>query len=95
MYSPLDQTLTGAGEAVRLTGARATASLFDVLRVPPLGGRWFSAEDDRPGAPLTVVLSERLWRERFGASTTRIAGTRLSASPPTSAAASKRRITFD
>jgi putative ABC transport system permease protein len=67
LYSTLEQTLVGAGDPIRLNGVRATPSLVDVLRVPPGIGRWFSPAEGQPGAALTVVLSDRLWRERFGA----------------------------
>ena len=51
--------------AVRVRGARVTASFFDVLGVPPALGRAFAPGDDRPGAPREVVLSHRLWQERL------------------------------
>lgn len=51
--------------AVRVRGARVTASFFDVLGVPPVLGRAFAPGDDRPGAPRVVVLSHRLWQERL------------------------------
>ena len=59
------RTLTGRGEPERIVGAHATASLMDVLRVPPALGRWFSIEESDAGAPV-VVLSHRLWQRRFG-----------------------------
>jgi putative ABC transport system permease protein len=51
--------------AVRVRGARVTASFFDVLGVPPARGRAFAPGDDRPGAPRVVVLSHRIWQERL------------------------------
>jgi predicted permease len=51
--------------AVRVRGARVTASFFDVLGVPPALGRAFAAGDDRPGASRVVVLSHHLWQERL------------------------------
>ncbi len=51
--------------AVRVRGARVTASFFDVLGVPPALGRAFAPGDDRPGAPRVVVLSHHLWQERL------------------------------
>ena len=51
--------------AVRVRGARVTASFFDVLGVPPARGRTFAPGDDRPGAPRVVVLSHRIWQERL------------------------------
>jgi putative ABC transport system permease protein len=43
-----------------------TASLFDVLRVAPAYGRRILERDERPDAPRVVVLSDRVWRSRFG-----------------------------
>lgn len=57
--------LTGRAEAEHLQGATATASYFKVLGVPPLLGRTFTAEEDRPGGPPVAVLSYRLWRRHF------------------------------
>ena len=52
----------------RLTGANVSASWFSLLGVPPLRGRFFVAGEDQPGAPRVAVLSEKVWRMRFGAS---------------------------
>ncbi len=51
--------------AVRVRGARVTASFFDVLGVRPALGRGFAAGEDRPGAERVVVVSHRVWRERL------------------------------
>jgi putative ABC transport system permease protein len=45
---------------------RATASLFTLLGTRPLWGRLFTAEDEREGAPKTVLLSSELWSRRYG-----------------------------
>ncbi|HKW47109.1 MAG TPA: ABC transporter permease [Gemmatimonadaceae bacterium] len=58
-------TATG-GEPVRLTGARVNANFFDVVGVSPILGRGFIRGDDEKNAGRTVVLSEALWRSRFG-----------------------------
>jgi predicted permease len=60
-------TLTGAGEATRVTGATVTPQFLDVLRTHPVLGRSFVADDATPGNPPIVLLSDRLWRSRFGA----------------------------
>jgi predicted permease len=67
MYSDIELALVGLGDPVRLNGVRATPSLVDVLRMPPRLGRWFTGDEGRPGAEAVVVLSEALWRDRFGA----------------------------
>jgi putative ABC transport system permease protein len=66
-YRPATVTLTTADqEPVRVEAAVASRELFSVLRAAPLAGRTFTAEEDRAGGPAAVVLSEALWRERFG-----------------------------
>ncbi len=62
----LSVNLSGAGEPERLEGASVNASLFPLLGVAPLLGRTMLEEDDRPGAPGTVVLSYGYWQRRFG-----------------------------
>jgi putative ABC transport system permease protein len=58
-------TLTGAGDATRLSAARTTADFFGVLGVQPQKGRAFAPEEEQPGRAAVVVLSDHLWRERF------------------------------
>ncbi|MFZ5495211.1 MAG: ABC transporter permease [Verrucomicrobiota bacterium] len=50
----------------RHTGALASANLLQLLRVQPMLGRWFTDGEDRPGQPLAIVLSHKLWQEQFG-----------------------------
>jgi putative ABC transport system permease protein len=58
-------TLTGAGDAERLPGARVSAEFFSMLGVKPVVGRVFSPEEDRPGAERVVMLHYNLWQRRF------------------------------
>jgi putative ABC transport system permease protein len=60
-------TWTGDGEPEKVVGYRVTAGFFRTLGVQPLLGRTFVAGEDDPGRSRTVVLSERLWRRRYGA----------------------------
>ena len=67
LYDVDEANLTGDGVApVRIGIARVTRSLFAVLRVPPLLGRIFTAEEDAPGGPRAAVLGHELWRRQFG-----------------------------
>ena len=59
--------LTGGGEPERLTQARVSANFFDVLGIRPTRGRAFLSGEDALTAPRVVVLSDGLWRRRFGA----------------------------
>ena len=54
-------------EPARLHGATVSPSVFQLLRVTPALGRFFTAGEDAAGAARVVVLSDRLWRDRFGA----------------------------
>ena len=56
-----------AGEAERIKGRPVSAEFFDVLGVKPLLGRTFRPGEDGPDAPRVAVISEGLWRRRFGA----------------------------
>lgn len=51
----------------RLSGARVSASWLTLLKVPALRGRLFLPGEDQVGAPRVAVLSEKVWRSRFGA----------------------------
>ena len=53
--------------AERLQGLLVSGNFFAALGVPPARGRVFSDEEDRPGADNVIVLSDRVWRNRFGA----------------------------
>ncbi|HKJ03915.1 MAG TPA: ABC transporter permease, partial [Longimicrobiales bacterium] len=62
-----DETL-GRGEgARRVRTVGASASFFPLLGVRPQLGRFFSEDEDAPGAPGTVVLSYEFWQRAFGA----------------------------
>src|SRR5688572_9116634 len=56
----------GGAEPQRITTAWISASLIPVLKVPPLIGRNITASEDLPNAPNVVIVSEGLWRSRFG-----------------------------
>ncbi len=62
--------LTGSGEPTPLQTLAASANFLDLLGVRPALGRTFRAEEDHPDANNgagSVILSDRLWRSRFGA----------------------------
>ncbi len=51
----------------RVTGSRVTAEMCAVMRVGPRLGRGFEEQDMRPGHEHVAILSDGLWRSRFGA----------------------------
>ena len=54
------------GEPEDLRLQRVTAGFFDVLRVRPAVGRAFTADNEIDGRDRVVVISDALWRRRFG-----------------------------
>ena len=58
-------TVTGNGDPEELQAQSISAELFQILGVGPALGRGFTAAENVPGTQL-VVISDRLWRRRFG-----------------------------
>ena len=58
--------LSGSGEPALLDGFRTSAGFFPALGVSPILGRTYTPAEDAPGHEHVVVISHRLWSERFG-----------------------------
>jgi putative ABC transport system permease protein len=58
--------LAGDGEPEQIYGMRASHGLFPMLGIAPQLGRTFRADEDAPGHHVAVI-SDALWRGRFGA----------------------------
>ncbi len=52
-------------EPERISSAFVTSNFFNVIGLNPQIGRAFSEDEDKPGAPALVVLSDRLWERAF------------------------------
>lgn len=61
--------LTGKGAPENLQGTPVSANLFSLLRIRPVLGRDFLPEEEVHGNHRVVLLSDELWRSRFGADT--------------------------
>jgi predicted permease len=59
-------TLTGRGDPQQLQIVAVSQRFFATLRVQPVLGRDFSAEEDRPGGAAVALLSYGLWQRVFG-----------------------------
>jgi putative ABC transport system permease protein len=68
--TPAEWNLTGDGEAERVGGARISANFFSLLGVPLAQGRAFASEEEQPGKDRVAVISDGLWRRRYGADPT-------------------------
>ncbi|MFY9553400.1 MAG: ABC transporter permease [Blastocatellia bacterium] len=59
--------LTDTGDPERLQGMAVTHTFFAMLGVDAARGRVISADEDQPGRNRVVVLTDNLWKRRFGA----------------------------
>ena len=60
-------TLSGAGDAEHVDGARVSTNFFDMLGLQPPIGRAFVSDEGQAGKDQVVVISNGLWRRKFGA----------------------------
>jgi putative ABC transport system permease protein len=67
VLKPWQPALTGLAEPEVIQGERVSASYFQVLGISPAVGRDFTSADDRLHGPNVVIISDGLWRRRFGA----------------------------
>jgi len=65
-YTGRGFNLSGATEPERVSGAIVSLDFFRVLGRPPVAGRDFQDGDERSGSGRVAVVSDALWRTRFG-----------------------------
>ncbi|HKQ74513.1 MAG TPA: ABC transporter permease, partial [Blastocatellia bacterium] len=65
-YYQQSLSLTGGGAPERIRVGRVSASLFSALGVSPLLGRGFHKDEEQADRNRVMVVSENLWRRRFG-----------------------------
>ena len=66
MYRSGQSAITGLGNPEQANTLLVTAGTLWALNVQPALGRWFSRDDDQPGAAETAILSDGYWQRRFG-----------------------------
>jgi putative ABC transport system permease protein len=66
VYDPSDRNLTGAGEPQSIETAKVDNYFFDFLGTGPAKGRFFVEGEHHPGNEHVAVISNALWRTRFG-----------------------------
>jgi putative ABC transport system permease protein len=69
VMKPWQPAITGADQPERLEGQRVSAGYFRALGLSPRLGRDFQVSDDQLNGPNVVIISDGLWRRRFGGDT--------------------------
>ena len=67
LYAVGETTLLADPEPIALHVAHVTSNLFKILGTVPTVGRTFSPEEEDPKSAKVAMVSERLWRNQFGA----------------------------
>jgi putative ABC transport system permease protein len=65
LYSGARYDITGMGKPEAVTASPVSADFFAVLGLPPLYGRTFLPQEDRPGKNHEVVLSYKFWQTHY------------------------------
>jgi putative ABC transport system permease protein len=66
-FAPTTVNITGQGDPERIDGARVSWNFFHALQVPMPVGRAFMAGDATGSGAAVVVISDGLWKRRYGA----------------------------
>jgi predicted permease len=61
-------SLTGPGSPEHMNGKEVSAGFFSMLGVRMAHGRDFTQQEDQPGGAAAVIISDRIWRDRFDGS---------------------------
>jgi putative ABC transport system permease protein len=82
LWTTASITVTGKAEPEQVPSLVVTAGVLPILGATPAIGRGFTAHDDAPGSPLTVILTHGYWKDRFGGDTSVLGRTIMADSRP-------------
>jgi hypothetical protein len=68
-FNATGATLVGSTGAERVAGGLVSWDMFDLLKVTPALGRTFREDEGVQGKDTVIVLSHRMWQQRFGGDT--------------------------
>ena len=64
-FTPVEVSLSAGDDPQRVAGLAVSHDYFGAVGLRLLAGRTFTAEEDRPGGPRAVIISEELWARLF------------------------------
>src|SRR5271170_8013500 len=67
-FDSQDRNLTAPGTPEHLKGEEISSGFLSTLGIKPILGREFSPDDDKHGGAPVVLISNRLWKNRFAGS---------------------------
>jgi len=67
-YDSQDRNLTAPGTPEHVNGEEISSGFLGMLGIKPILGREFSPDDDKHGGAPVVLISNRLWKNRFAGS---------------------------
>ena len=67
-FGSVSLSMTSSDSAEIVRGVSATSDFLPLLGITPALGRNFSPEEDRPGGPSVVLVTDGFWQRRFAAS---------------------------
>jgi putative ABC transport system permease protein len=65
VFSQTSPVITGEADPEQVQGAKVSYNLLPMLGYQPLLGRGFLPEDNKPGNDKVIILSHKLWQQRF------------------------------
>jgi len=66
LWAERSASVTGVGDPEQVRTLLVTDGTLKALRIRPLLGRIFAAQDDLPSSPQTVILTYGYWQRKFG-----------------------------
>jgi len=66
MWEGSSVSITGLASPEEVRDITVTEGTLNALGIQPILGRWFTAKDDSPDSPETVILTHGYWQRRFG-----------------------------
>src|SRR5262249_8514115 len=65
-FMPISWNVSGGEDPERIHGAKVSPNFFEALGISMAFGRTFTADEEQPGKEKVAIISDGLWRRRYG-----------------------------